>query len=117
MERNLMTHEKRDDTPPPVSTNICNGFEAQSGAEVTFTNAETGAEIVQSGSVWPFYKSDGTQYGPPIGPFPLAGNTKIYVGDYPVGDQIPYNVINQTCNNLIQKSVTIVSSAMLKKSA
>jgi hypothetical protein len=120
MEREtLMTHDRKDqDGPTPVSTNICDGFEAEPGAEVTFTNAEAGAEIVQSGTVWPFFESDlTTPYGPPIGPFPLPGVTKIYVGDFKVGDNIPYNVTNQTCNNAIQKSVTIISGAMLKKSA
>jgi hypothetical protein len=121
MEREtLMTHEKRAEgnPPPAVSTEICNGFEAEPGAEVTFTNAEAGAEIVQSGTVWPFFEANlTTPYGPPIGPFPLPGVTKIYVGNFAVGDNIPYTVANQTCTNAIQKSVTIISGAMLKKSA
>jgi hypothetical protein len=119
MERNPVTHDKRDDDgPSPVSTDICNSFSAQPGAEVTFTSAQAGAEIVQVGDVWPFFESNlTTPYGPPIGPFPLPGATKIYVGEYPVGDFIPYNVIHQTCANDIQRSVTIVSGAVLKKSA
>ncbi|HUO24054.1 MAG TPA: hypothetical protein VMU61_00205 [Candidatus Aquilonibacter sp.] len=108
---------KAQDTPSPVSTNICNGFEAEAGAEVTFTSVTAGCKIEKVGSVWPFCNADGSSFGPPIGPFPLPGNTKIFVNSsLSVGDTVPYNV-TQTCTTLVQKAVTIIAGATMKKSA
>jgi hypothetical protein len=110
-----MTQDRKADALP-VSTNICDSFHAESGAQVTFLSAPAGATITQSGAIWPFFLADGSPYPQPIGPFPLPGNTPIYVGQFGVGQIIPYNV-NNACPGGVQKSVTIKAAADLKKSA
>ena len=111
-----MTEHKKADALP-VNTDICSSFSAEDGAKVTFLNAPAGATITQSGGIWPFVLADGSPYPQPIGPFPLPGNTPIYIGQYPVGQTIPYNVNNGGCLGAVTKNVRIVSGAEMKKSA
>ena len=114
-----MSHEThRVDTPPPVNTGICNSFSAQAGAQVTFTGAQAGTYIEEiAGDAWPFCGPNGQPLGPPIGPFPLTGNTAIYVkSNLSVNNSYPYNV-TQSCALETTKSVTIIPAAAIKKSA
>jgi hypothetical protein len=115
-----MTKDNRsEDTPNPVSTNICDSFEAELGAEVTFTNATAGAEIkkVQPSDTWPFVKGDGTSFGPPIGPFPLPGAQHVYIdSSLTVGQSYQYDV-TQSCPSAVTKNVKIIASMRLQRSA
>ena len=116
-----MSHKPMDNpTPPPsVSPNICDPFSGEAGAEVYFQNVNAGTEInkVQSTDPWPFCKSDGTDFGPPIGPFPLPGAQKVYLkSNLTVNQSYRYNV-TQACLNGVTKSVTIIEGALLKKPA
>jgi hypothetical protein len=117
-ERTLMRRERTDPDPNPVSTSICDPFEAEAGAQVTFTSAPNGASIDQiSGDAWPFCGPDGEDYGPPIN-FPLPGATEIYVKeDLTVGDTYPYSVLNAGCTQDVTKGVTIIDGARMRKSA
>ena len=107
-----------DPVPPvPVSTSICSDFDAELGAEVTFTNFQAGAQIQQVGT-WPFCGPNGGAYGPPIGPFPLPGTGRVYIksSGLSVGTTYSYNV-TPSCPQGVTKGVKIIASARLKKSA
>jgi hypothetical protein len=103
-------HGKLTGTPTPVNTPVCSSFSAQLGAQVTFTNPPSGCEIelCNSGDTWPFVKSDGSNFGPPI-KFPLTGNQYIYIkSSLTVGTSYSY-CTNSTCgcSNEAMRTVTI----------
>lgn len=113
-----MTQEKRSaDTPPSVSTNICSGFDAEMGAQVTFNGAANGTTITQIGETWPFCHQDGSAY--PTITFPILSTANyVYIksSGVTVGTTYNYNV-SQICPGEVTKGVKIVAGAMLKKSA
>jgi hypothetical protein len=106
----VKTKKTKIDSPPPVTTPICNWFSAEAGAQVTYTNAPSGSSINQiPGDVWPFCNANGGSFGPPIN-FPLVGNTIIYVcPGLAVGDY-PYDVEGANCQLEVTKGVTIIDS-------
>ena len=113
-----MTKDKGGiNSPSPVNVPICDPFDAECGAPVTFEGAPSGASITKSGNVWPFVDSKGDPYTDPIS-FPLVGNVQIYIGeDLTVGTTYPYSVNNAACSQDVIKGVTIVDGARMKKSA
>jgi hypothetical protein len=91
------------DTPSPVSTNICNPFSAELGAEVTFTGVVGSQTITKiDGQTWPFTIAS------PIS-FPLKAAEYIYIlsSGLNVGQTYNYTV-SQSCPNGVQKGVTII---------
>jgi hypothetical protein len=106
------THNKKTKgtPPPPVTTSVCSSFSAECGAQVTFTGAVSGCKLeqCQSTDTWPFVKSDGASYGPPIS-FPLVGNQYIYIkSGLTVGQSYEYCTNSScACANEAMKTVTI----------
>ena len=103
----MATHKVTFDTPSPVNPNICNGFDAEMGAKVTFTGV-VGSQTISSieGQTWPFSLAS------PIS-LPRPGNSYVYIlsSGLRVGDTYYYNV-SQTCANEAMKGVTIVDPTM-----
>jgi hypothetical protein len=114
-----MTHEIRDtDTPPPVSTNICSGFDAEMGAQVTFTGAANGTTITEiAGETWPFCHQDGSDY--PTITFPITSTVNyVYIKSSGLSANQTYNYnVSQICPGEVTKGVKIITGARLKKSA
>jgi hypothetical protein len=103
----MATHKVTFDTPSPVSTNICNSFEAEMGAQVTFTGV-VGSQTITAiaGQTWPFSLAS------PIS-LPRPGQSYVYIlsSGLTVGDTYNYNV-SQTCANEAMKGVTITDPSM-----
>lgn len=107
--------------PTPVSTNICNSFSAELGAQVTFTfvgSPPVGCklEMCSPTDTWPFVKADGTSYGPPIS-LPVTSNQYIYVNSgLEVGESYQYCTGSKCgCAGEAPKTVTIIDKGAAKK--
>jgi len=99
MATHRVTHEAN--IPNPVNPNICDSFQAQLGAQVTFagvTGIQTITEV--SPQTWPFNLSS---------PMTVPNPTTIHIKTtgLTVGTAYPFNV-SQTCASGVQKSVTII---------
>ena len=91
-----------EDTPPnPVNPNICESFQAQLGAEVTFAGVIGTQTITQIGNVWPFTVSNPMTV-------PNTHTIRIKSTGLTVGQTYPYNV-SQACFEGVQKGVTIIT--------
>jgi hypothetical protein len=114
-----MTQEIRSaDTPPPVSTSICSGFDAELGAQVTFTGAANGTTITEiAGETWPFCHQGGSAY--PTITFPVVSTVDyVYIKSSGLTLNQTYNYnVSQACPGEVTKGVKIISGARLKKSA
>jgi hypothetical protein len=91
-----------EDTPPnPVTPNICESFQAQLGAQVTFGGVNGTQTITQVGNVWPFTIAS---------PMTVPNPTPIHIKStgLTVGQTYPYNV-SQACFEGVQKGVTIIT--------
>jgi hypothetical protein len=103
----MATHKITFDAPSPVTTNICNDFEAQMGAKVTFTGV-VGSQTISAipGQTWPFSLAS------PIS-LPRPGQSYVYIlsSGLTPGDTYNFNV-SQTCANEATKGVTIIDGTM-----
>ncbi len=92
-----------DDTPPnPVTPNICDSFQAQLGAQVTFNGVNGNQTITQiPGKAWPFTVAS------PM-PVPNPSTIRIKSTGLTVGETYFYDV-SQVCPQGIQKGVTIIT--------
>jgi H+/gluconate symporter-like permease len=91
-----------EDTPPnPVNPSICESFQAQLGAQVTFGGVIGTQTITQVGNVWPF-----TVLSPMT--VPNTQTIRIKSSGLTVGQTYPYSV-SQACIEGIQKGVTIIT--------
>jgi len=88
--------------PNPVNPNICDSFQAQLGAQVTFagvTGIQTITEV--SPQTWPFNLSS---------PMTVPNPSTIHIktSGLTVGTTYPYTV-SQNCIQGVQKGVTIIN--------
>lgn len=91
-----------DPTPNPVTPNICDSFQAQLGAQVTFNGVNGNQTITQiPGTTWPFTVAS---------PMPIPNPSTIHIKStgLTVGQTYNYNV-SQACPQGIQKGVTIIT--------
>jgi len=99
MATQRVLHE--DTTPNPVTPNICESFQAQLGAQVTFGGVNGTQTITQVGNVWPF-----TVLSPMT--VPNTQTIRIKSTGLTVGQTYPYTV-SQACTEGVQKGVTIIA--------
>ena|SRR5947209_8785708 len=90
------------DSASPVSTSICSSFQAQMGAQVTFTGVNGTQSITQiPGQPWPFSISS---------PMSVPNPSTIHIksSGLIVGQTYGYEV-SQGCIEGVQKGVTIIT--------
>jgi len=100
----MATHRISPDagTPSPVNPNICDSFQAQLGAQVTFAGVTGIQTITQiAGTTWPFSIAS---------PMTVPNPTTIHIKTtgLNVGTTYPFNV-SQQCPSALQKGVTIIN--------